>query len=197
MPAAGHVPPPAYPVAPRSGKEENGIEACASNACKMRRNVVPLGSGHMYFMAIFNEACILSSAICMAIGWVMIRRNRVRVHRRLMLTAVTLTALFFVSYVAKTVFVGDTTFGGPASLRPAYQTFLQIHSVLATVSAVLGIFTLRFASLRKFGKHRRISRWTAVAWFITAITGLAVFLLLYVIFPPGPTHNMFQTWTGR
>ncbi|MBX6353297.1 MAG: DUF420 domain-containing protein [Thermoflavifilum sp.] len=151
----------------------------------------------MNFMAVLNEFFILSSAACMAVGWVMIRRHRVRVHRRLMLTSVVLAVLFFVSYVLKTVLVGDTSFGGPRAYLPAYQAFLQIHSVLATVAAILGIFTLRFAFKRRFRQHRRIARWTAVSWFVTALTGLAVFLLLYVIFPPGPMHNMFHTMVGR
>ncbi|GGJ03649.1 hypothetical protein GCM10010885_11150 [Alicyclobacillus cellulosilyticus] len=148
-------------------------------------------------LAYLNEFFILASAAVMAVGWVYIRRGRVEVHRRLMITGSVLAALFFVSYVAKTVLVGDTTFGGPEGWRQPYQVFLQIHSVLATVAAVLGIITLRYAAKQRFAVHRKWGPWTVVTWFITAATGLAVFLLLYIVFPPGPTTSVWHAWAGH
>lgn len=143
-----------------------------------------------------NEAFIISSAIVMAFGWRKIRQGKKEVHRRLMITASILASLFFISYVLKTVIVGDTSFGGPKTIQPAYQLFLQAHSILATVAAVMGIFTLRYAIKAIFGKHKKIARWTAITWFVTAATGLTVFLLLYIVFPPGPTTNVFRAWLG-
>lgn len=143
-----------------------------------------------------NEAFIISSAVVMAVGWAKIRQGKKAVHRRLMITASILAALFFLSYVLKTIIVGDTSFGGPHALQPAYQLFLQIHSILATVAAIMGIITLTFALRSSFTKHRRLAPWTAVTWFVTAATGLTVFLLLYVIYTPGPTTNLFQAWLG-
>ncbi|QQE79945.1 DUF420 domain-containing protein [Alicyclobacillus sp. SO9] len=147
-------------------------------------------------MAWINEAFIISSAIVMAFGWRMIRQGKKEVHKRLMLTASVLAALFFITYVLKTVIFGDTMFGGPTSIEPAYQGFLQVHSVLATVIAILGIITLRFAFKGVFHKHRKIALWTVNGWFITAATGLVVFLLLYVVYPPGPTTNVLHAWLG-
>jgi putative membrane protein len=149
------------------------------------------------FLPYFNEACILASAVAMALGWFQIRRRRVEAHRRLMLTGVVLAALFFVTYVAKTLLIGDTAFGGPERWRLPYQVFLQVHSVLATVAAILGIITLRAAYRENFSLHRRIGPWTASIWFITAASGLVVFLLLYIIFPPGPTTDLFRAWIGH
>lgn len=143
-----------------------------------------------------NEAFILSSAVTMAVGWWQIRHNRILLHKRLMLASVILAALFFFSYAAKTVLIGDTTFGGTAHFRAPYQLFLQLHSVLATVAAVLGVVTLRYGLKRSFGSHAKIGRLTAPIWFVTAFTGFAVFLMLYVIFPPGPTVNVFRAWAG-
>lgn len=145
----------------------------------------------------FNEACIVISAILMAIGWVYIRRGNIQTHRRLMLTSVAFAALFFITYVLKTVLIGDTLFGGPQSWRGFYYAFLQTHSFLATVAAILGIITLVYAFREKFTTHRKFGPWTAVTWFITAITGVSVFLMLYVIFPPGETTNLFRAWLGH
>lgn len=148
------------------------------------------------FLSYFNEACIISSAICFAFGWGYIRKHRVRTHRRLMLTGSVLAALFFITYVAKTIFIGDTLFGGPKSLKGFYYAFLQSHSVLATIAAILGVITLVYAFKARFRRHRKIAPWTVVIWFITAATGLTVFLLLYVFYTPGQTAGLLNAWLG-
>ena len=148
-------------------------------------------------LAYFNEACMLLSALSVALGWYNIRRGRRAVHRRLMLTGAYLAAAFFVSYALHSLLIGDTSFGGPRAWTIPYLTFLQIHTILATVAAVLGITTLVYALRENFAKHRRIAPWTAVSWFIAAAMGLGVFLMLYVVFPPGPTTNMLRAIVGH
>jgi putative membrane protein len=143
-----------------------------------------------------SEACMVGSALSVVAGWYLIRRRRVRAHRRLMLAATFLGAAFFVLYVLHTALFGDTSFGGPAPWRAPYQAFLQMHSILASVAGVLGVITLRRALRRRFGAHRRIAPWTATLWLIAAASGLAVFLLLYVVFAPGAASNVLRTLLG-
>ncbi len=143
-------------------------------------------------LADFNEFCLLASAAAVARGWWLIRRRRVEAHRRAMLLASVLASCFFLSYAAKTVLIGDTTFGGPGHLLTAYLVFLQIHVTLATVAAILGVLTLRRALRGQFARHRAIAPWTAAMWFVATGTGLVVFLLLYVFFAPGPTTNVLR-----
>ena len=147
-------------------------------------------------LADFNEFCLLSSAAGVIRGWWLIRRRRIDAHRRTMLTAAGLAVAFFLSYVAKSLLIGDTNFGGPRGLLPAYLTFLQIHVILATAAAVLGVLTIRRALRRDFARHRRIAPWTATMWFVATGTGLVVFLLLYVFFRPGATTNVLRAVTG-
>ncbi len=144
-----------------------------------------------------NELFMIISSITAAFGWAAIRRHRVRLHRRLMITASVFGAMFFVSYALATLIIGDSSFGGPANLAVAYNIFLQVHVMLATLAAVLGVLTLVLAARRRFRKHRRVAPWTAVMWFISAATGLVVYLSLFVIFPPGPAiknvlHLLFK-----
>jgi putative membrane protein len=148
-------------------------------------------------LPVLNEAFMISSGLSIAAGWYYIRRRRVDVHRRLMLAGTALAAAFFAGYALRTLLVGDTSFGGPAGLRPAYMGFLQAHSLLATVAAVLGVVTLRRALRGRFAQHRRIGPWTASLWFVTVATGLVVFMLLYVLFPPGPTTDLWRAVGAR
>ena len=133
-----------------------------------------------------NELFMIVSSITAAFGWAAIRRNRVHLHRKLMITASVFGAMFFVSYALATLTIGDATFGGPSGMAGAYNSFLQVHVALATLGAILGVLTLILAARRRFRKHRRVAPWTAIMWFISAATGLVVYLLLFVIFPPGP-----------
>lgn len=144
-----------------------------------------------------NEAFMITSALLVGAGWFAIRRRRVHLHRRLMLSGALAAVLFFVSYAVRSLVVGDTTFGGPRSLAAPYQVFLQVHTILATVAAVLGILTIRWALRRRFGQHRRVAPWTAVLWFVAAGSGLMVFLMLYILYPPGPTTNILRAVVGH
>lgn len=137
--------------------------------------------------ALVNESFMILSAIAVGFGWYHIRHNHRETHRKFMLTGVYLGGAFFVSYVLSTLFVGDTFFGGPKKYNAPYQIFLQVHVLLATAAAIAGVITLRYALRERFGKHKKIAPWTASMWFISAITGFGVFLMLFVIFPPGPT----------
>jgi putative membrane protein len=147
-------------------------------------------------LPLLNECFMIASAVLVAIGWRAIRRARRDTHRRLMLTASAFGLAFFISYALRTVLVGDTSFGGPAAWRIPYLVFLQIHTVLATVAGILGIVTLRRALRGRFDLHRRIAPWTAVLWLVAAGTGLMVYLMLYVVFPPGVTTNLWRAVGG-
>ncbi|MDI3316334.1 MAG: DUF420 domain-containing protein [Bacillota bacterium] len=146
---------------------------------------------------LLSELLMIGSAVSLALGWRRIRQGRVEQHRGLMLTAATLGAAFFVSYVLRTLLVGDTTFGGPESLRLPYLAFLQAHTVLATLAGILGIVTLRRALRAEFDRHRRIAPWTAGMWLVAAATGLVVYLMLYVVYPPGPTTHILKAILGH
>jgi len=148
-------------------------------------------------LAYINESFILLSAVVMAFGWRAVLKKRLVAHKRLMLLGSILAAAFFFTYVLKTVVVGDTEFNGPHSAKVPYQIFLQSHSILATVAAIMGIITLWYAFRKNFGKHRKIGPWTVSLWFVTAATGLMVFLLLYIIYVPGPTTSIWRAWIGH
>lgn len=139
-------------------------------------------------LPLLSTSFIVLSAILVAIGWRLIVKGKREAHQKVMVAAAIAAVLFFAIYLSRTLFLGNTEFGGPDSLKPYYLVFLLFHIVLATVSAVMGIVTLTLAYRGNFFKHRRIGRPTAVIWFITAITGVAVYYLLYVAYPGETTH---------
>ncbi len=139
---------------------------------------------------------IALSAICVAVGWYYIRARNQEAHKKWMLVGSLFATIFFIIYVSRTIFVGNTLFGGPDSIKVIYQIFLIFHIVLATVAAVMGIVTLTHAFKKRFAKHKKIGPWTAIIWFATAITGVTVYTLLYLIYPGNTTASMIKVILG-
>ncbi|CDQ19874.1 putative membrane protein [Halobacillus karajensis] len=139
---------------------------------------------------------IVLSAVLVAAGWVLIIKNRKSSHRKVMIAAAISALIFFIIYASRTIFVGNTSFGGPDDIKAFYTIFLVFHILLATVGAVFGIVTLTFAFNRKIKKHEKIGPVTSIIWFFTAITGVAVYLLLYIIYDGGKTTSMIKAILG-
>jgi len=131
---------------------------------------------------------IALSAILVAIGWKQILNKKREAHQKTMFWAAVTAIIFFIIYASRTIFVGNTTWGGPDDLKTIYLVFLFFHIVLATVAAVFGITTLVLGYKKKYQTHRKLGRVTAVIWFITAITGITVYTLLYIFYPGGHTQ---------
>jgi putative membrane protein len=118
------------------------------------------------------------SAICLVGGYLNIRRKRVAIHRRFMLSAAGFSALFLVSYITYHYFHGDTKFPGHGWIRPVYFFILISHIGLSMVALPLIFATLYFALTSGFQTHRKVARWTFPIWLYISVTGVAVFFLL-------------------
>ncbi|MFK8793601.1 DUF420 domain-containing protein [Planococcus plakortidis] len=139
---------------------------------------------------------IVLSAILVAIGWNLIRKRRIEAHKKMMLAAGAAALTFFIIYVSRTLFVGNTAFGGPDELKIYYTVFLIFHITLATIGAVMGLLTIYWGLKNRLDKHRKIGPFTSVVWFFTAITGVTVYLLLYVFYEGGHTTSVFKAILG-
>ena len=141
---------------------------------------------------------IVISATFVGFGWAQIIKGNREKHRKLMLIGAACALLFFILYVCRTIFVGNTSFAedAPIWIRDAYFIFLIFHILLATVSGVFGIVTILHAFNKRFAKHKKIGRWTAIMWLTTAPTGVLVYLLLYVFYPGGETKPVIDVILG-
>lgn len=148
------------------------------------------------FLPTISTFLIILSAVFVAIGWNLIRKKRIEAHKKLMIAAAVSAVLFFMIYISRTILVGNTSFGGPDSLKIYYTIFLVFHIILATTGAVLGVITIRAGFKNNLQRHRKIGPVTSVIWFFTAITGVLVYLLLYVFYTGGETTSMFKAIFG-
>lgn len=139
---------------------------------------------------------IVLSAVLVAIGWVLVSKRKVEAHKKTMFAAAIAALIFFIIYVSRTIFIGNTSFGGPDDIKIYYTVFLIFHIILATTGAVFGLVTIWAGYKNNLTRHRKLGPITSIIWFFTAITGVAVYLLLYVIYSGGETTSVFRAILG-
>ena len=139
---------------------------------------------------------IVLSAVLVAIGWALVKNKKIEAHKKTMFAAAISALTFFIIYVSRTLFIGNTAFGGPDEYKIYYTVFLVFHIILATTGAVFGIVTILAGYKNNLIRHRKIGPITSIIWFFTAITGVMVYLLLYIIYQGGETTSVFKAILG-
>ncbi len=124
------------------------------------------------------------SALFLGLGWLFIRRRRVRVHRFFMLMAFAASSAFLCSYLVRVYLGGVHRFGGEGWIRVVYLFVLSTHVVLAMVVLPLVLVTLYFALRGWFKWHRSWARWTFPVWMYVSVTGIVVYVMLYWLYTP-------------
>jgi putative membrane protein len=125
------------------------------------------------------------AAVLLVCGYLAIRARRIALHRAIMIAAVTTSAAFLVSYLIYHYNSLHTVFAGPTWVRAPYYAMLTSHIVLAVALVPLVLVTLYRAARGDFARHLRIARWTLPIWLYVSVTGVLVYLALYVVFPGG------------
>jgi putative membrane protein len=131
-----------------------------------------------------NAVLNATSFLLLVAALYQIMRGNVTAHRRLMLSALTVSSLFLVSYVVYHAQYGSVRFAGQGIVRPIYFFILITHVVLAAAIVPLIVVTLRRALRGDFARHRRIARWTYPLWLYVSVTGVVVYLMLYHLYRP-------------
>ena len=136
----------------------------------------------MFSHAALNATLNGTSAVLLAGGYAAIRSGKIAVHKKFMISAFAVSTVFLISYLVYHYRVGHVAFPGQGWIRPVYFTLLLSHTILAIVIVPLILITLRRAWLQKFDKHRIIARWTFPLWMYVSVTGVIVYLLLYIVY---------------
>ncbi len=125
------------------------------------------------------------ATVLLTIGFVLIKRGNIAAHRKVMITACGVSAVFLVGYVTHKVLVRGvhTPFGGTGPIRTVYYTMLLTHVVLAMAIAYLVPRTFLLAIHGNYERHRRWARWTFPIWYYVSVTGVLVYFFLYRWWP--------------
>jgi putative membrane protein len=117
-------------------------------------------------------------SILLVAGLWAVKSRKYELHKRIMLTAITLSVLFLVSYICHHLLAGDTRFGGQGSIRLIYFFILITHIILAAVILPFILFTSYRAMVSEWPAHRKIARITWPIWLYVSVTGVVVYLMI-------------------
>ncbi len=120
------------------------------------------------------------SAALLIGGYIRIRKGDQVGHKRLMVMALATSALFLTSYLIYHQQAGSVPYPLQDWTRNLYFLILIPHIILAALMGPFIISGVVFAIRQKFDTHKRIMRWTLPVWLFVSISGVFVYLALYV-----------------
>ena len=126
------------------------------------------------------NASLNATATCLLLlAYRFIKKRDVENHKRMMLAALGVSAVFLAFYVTYHWQVGSVPFQKQGFIRNVYFFVLIPHVILAATVPVLAGITVWRAYRKQFDRHRRIARWTFPIWLYVSVTGVIVYLMLY------------------
>ena len=120
-----------------------------------------------------------SSAIFLVAGGLAARRRALGFHRQAMLTALTISGTFLVSYLVRFATTGAHRYPGSGLDKTIYLVILGTHTVLAAVALPLVLRAVWLALKRRYADHRRLVKLAYPIWLYVSVTGVVVYLMLY------------------
>ncbi len=132
----------------------------------------------IHVFALINA--VINSAVSLLLVWALIavKNKNYLLHKKLMLTAIILSVLFLVSYIAHHLLAGDTVYGGEGSIRYFYYFILITHIILAAIILPFILFTAYRSLTGEYDKHKKLARYTWPLWLYVSVTGVLVYLMI-------------------
>ena len=131
-------------------------------------------------------------AVLLLAGLFSAKQKKYELHKKIMLTAISLSVLFLLSYIAHHLLAGDTKYGDlnhdgivsldekslAGNLRMVYYFILITHIPLAAIILPFILFTAYRALTGEYETHKKLVRITWPVWFYVAVTGVVVYLMI-------------------
>ncbi len=118
------------------------------------------------------------TAIILVAAVIAIKNKNRNLHEKLMKSAIALSVVFLVLYIAYHLTTDATKFGGQGTIRHVYFFFLLTHIVLSVVTIPLVLVSYVRALNQQFDAHKKLTKYTFPIWLYVAITGVIVYLMI-------------------
>ncbi len=147
---------------------------------------------NIHLFATLNAVINTLVATLLLAGLVSIKNKNYRLHKAIMLSAIVLSVLFLLSYIAHHLFAGETKYGDidhdgvlsinekmiAGSARIFYYILLATHIPLAAIILPFILFTAYRALTGEYEKHKKLVRITWPVWFFVAVSGVIVYWMI-------------------
>ena len=145
----------------------------------LNRIQLPAPAGlDIHLFAKFNAILNTTVSVLLVAGLVAVKIGRNSLHRRIMLVAILLSAVFLVSYVLHHLFAGDTRYGGEGVIRWVYYPVLITHIILAATSLPFILLTAYRGLTGKYPEHRRLAKRVWPVWLYVSASGVLVYWMI-------------------
>ena len=133
-----------------------------------------------------NASLNALATLLLITGLALIKSRRETAHKRVMLAAFAVSALFLASYLTYHFSIeGSKKFPSypPDVVRTLYFAVLITHVILAATVPILAPVTIYLALADRRKWHIRMARVTFPIWIYVSVTGVVVYLMLYQLYP--------------
>ena len=134
-------------------------------------------------LPLLNACLNMLSSVFLILGWIAIKKKKQETHKKLMITAFCTSALFLAFYLYYHFTQGHFKFTGEGLQKTIYLIILVPHILLAMAMVPMIIMSFIFAFKGKLVKHMKLAKLTLPIWLYVSLTGVVLYLYIYVIFP--------------
>lgn len=118
------------------------------------------------------------TSIVLVLAFWAVRNKRIELHKKLMKTAIVLSAVFLCLYVLYHMTSDSTSYGGSGVLKIVYFFVLISHILLSIAVIPFVLITFVRGITNDIEKHKRIARITFPLWFYVTLSGVIVYLMI-------------------
>jgi len=119
------------------------------------------------------------SALFLILGYRYIKKGDQQSHKKMMISALIVSALFLISYVIYHYNIPSTPYPYHNWTRPVYFAILIPHIIMAALMGPFIIAAVIFALKGKFETHKKIVKWIWPVWIFVSVSGVIIYLMLY------------------
>jgi uncharacterized membrane protein YozB (DUF420 family) len=128
-----------------------------------------------------NAILNMISFVLLILGRIYILNSNRPAHKKFMIAALSSSTVFLLFYIFYHANVGSVPYPHHDWTRPVYFVILVPHIILATVMTPFIFVAVFYAVRAQFDKHLRIVHWLWPVWIYVSLSGVAVYLMLYVL----------------
>jgi putative membrane protein len=148
---------------------------------------------NVHVFALVNAIINSIIAVLLLLALIAVKSDKYLLHKRIMLTALMLSVVFLVSYIAHHLLAGEAIYGDAnhdgvlsdaeklavGSSRTIYLIILLSHIFLAAIILPFILFTAYRALIAEYPKHKKLARLTWPLWFYVAVSGPVVYWMIH------------------
>ncbi len=132
----------------------------------------------VHLFAAINALINSTVSVLLVLALAAVKQKKYHLHKKLMLSAMVLSALFLVSYIAHHLLSDPTSYEGQGAMKTVYYILLITHIFLAAIILPFILYTAYRGLTGEFARHKKIGKFTWPIWFYVSVSGVLVYLMI-------------------